>query len=351
MNNADLMKNANLVGRARKKRPGFGAAAIATVAIPIMIAILSAPVVRAQNAKDWQTAAGGKMTFEVASIKVSNPDTRLRQNFPLDPTDSFQDVRTKERPNGRFSAISGLTTYIRFAWKLRLTNVTQLEAMTSHLPKWVSTDFFEIEARAPANATKDQMRLMMQALLAERFQLAVHFETPEVPVLAMTLVKPGKPGPGLRPHAEGPSCDGPASPDVYPPTCGIAGWQFADGVGRQTLSSQRKGGGRDLTMADITGYLPSWGSLERPLIDRTGLTGKYDLTVQWKPDPTNIGGGRAIPKMGSGPVVPLAPASEPDGDGPSFIQALHDQLGLRLVSIRAPIEMLVIDHVERPSEN
>ena len=113
-----------------------------------------------------------------------------RWNFPLDSTDAFQDVQTGARPNGRFSAISELSIYIRFAYKLRLTNITQLEALKSHLPKWASTDVFEIEARAPANATKDQMRLMMQALLAERFQLAVHFETPEVPVLAMTLVKP-----------------------------------------------------------------------------------------------------------------------------------------------------------------
>jgi bla regulator protein blaR1 len=296
-----------------------------------------------QNMPQWQTAAGGKMAFEVASIKVSNPDTRPRQNFPLDPTDSFQDVRTRERPNGRFSAVSGLSTYIRFAYKLRLTSITQLEAMTLHLPKWVSTDLFEIEARAPANATKDQMRLMMQALLAERFQLAVHFETAEVPVLAMTLVKPGKPGPGLRPHSEGPSCDAPANPNLFPPVCYLAGQRFTDG-------GQRKGNGRDLTMPDIAGYLPSWGNLDRPLIDRTGLTGEYDFTVQWKPDP-NMGGGRAIPKTGSRPVVAPAPASELDGDGPSFIQALRDQLGLRFESTKAPVESLVIDHVERPSEN
>jgi uncharacterized protein (TIGR03435 family) len=337
------MKDETLVGRTRGERRGFGAAATSILAIPITIGILSAAVVRAQNAKDWQTAAGGKIAFEVASIKVSTSDTRPRQNFPVDATDSFQDVRTRERPNGRFSAVSGLSTYIRFAYKLRLTNITQLEAMTSHLPKWVSTDLFAIQARAPANATKDQMRLMMQALLAERFQLAVHFETPEVPVLAMTLVKPGKPGPGLRPHAEGPSCDAPASPNIFPATCYLAGWQFAEGA-------QRKGSGRDLTMADIAGYLPSWGNLDRPLIDRTELTGEYDFTVQWKPDP-NFGGGRAIPKMGSGSVVAPAPATELDGGGPGFIQALRDQLGLKLQSTKGQIETLMIDHVERPSEN
>jgi uncharacterized protein (TIGR03435 family) len=215
--------------------------------------------------------------------------------------------------------------------------------MTSHLPKWVSTDRFEIEGRAPANATKDQMRLMMQALLAERFQLAVHFETPEAPILAMTLVKPGKPGPGLRQHAEGPSCDVPASPNIFPPTCYLAGWQFADG-------GQRKGSGRDLAITDIAGYLASWGSLDRPIIDRTGLTGEYDFTVQWKPD-SDIGGGRAVPKAGSGSVAPSARASEPDGDGSSFIQALRDQLGLKLKSSKGPVETLVIDHIARPSEN
>ena len=231
----------------------------------------------------------------------------------------------------------------RISSRLRYQCRAVRHPLTPHLPKWVSTDLFEIEARARANATKDQMRLMMQALLAERFQLAVHFETPEVPVLAMTLVKHAKHGPGLRPHSEGPSCDAPASPNLFPPVCYLAGWQFAD-------SGQRKGRGRDLTMADIAGYLPSWENLDRPSIDRTGLTGEYDFTVQWKPDP-NMGGSRAVPKTGSGPVAPPAPAPEPDGDGTSFIQALRDQLGLRLVSIRAPIETLVIDHVDRPSEN
>lgn len=147
MNNADLMKNAILTRPARKKGTTFGTQATPIIVVPMMIVALSIPVVRAQNARDWQTAAGGKMTFEVASIKPSGPDTRPRQNFQLDPTESFQDVRTGERPNGRFSAISGLSTYVRFAYKLRLTSITQLEALTSHLPKWASTDLFEIEAR------------------------------------------------------------------------------------------------------------------------------------------------------------------------------------------------------------
>jgi uncharacterized protein (TIGR03435 family) len=332
----------------------LGAAAMVAVATPIIIDVLNAPAVRAQDATDWQTKAGGKMSFEVASVKLSKPDARQSANFLLDPSDSFQDVRTNERPNGRFSANSPLSSYVRFAYKLHLSTPAQLNDMISHLPKWVSTDVFEIQARAPGNPTKDQMRLMMQALLAERFQLAVHFETHETPVLAMTLAKPGKTGPGLRPHAEGPSCDAPPSPEIYPPICGIMGWKFgADTRGSSSpLLLPRTGGGRDTTTALIADYLPSMGSLDRPVVDRTGLTGSFDFTIKWTPDPTNVlpPGTRVIPKGGSNVSAP-APNPTPETEAPGFIQALLEQLGLKLKSTKGPVETLVIDRVEQPSEN
>jgi hypothetical protein len=83
-----------------------------------------------------------------------------------------------------------LWIYIAFACKLP-PNDEQTRAMLAHLPKWFG-GFFEIDARAKGNPSKDQMRLMMQSLLADRFKLAVHFETKEEPVYALTLVKPGK---------------------------------------------------------------------------------------------------------------------------------------------------------------
>jgi uncharacterized protein (TIGR03435 family) len=331
----------------------LGAAAIVAVATPIIIGVLNAPAVRAQDATDWQTKAGGKMAFEVASVKLSKPDARYTTNVPLDPSDLFLDVRTNERPNGRFSATSGLSSYIGFAYKLRLTR-GQRDALISHLPKWVSTDLFEIQARAPGNPTKDQMRLMMQALLAERFQLAVHFETHETPVMAMTLDKPGKTGPGLRPHAEGPSCDAPPNPEIYPPICETFGWKFgADERGSSSpLLLPRTGGGRNTTTALIAWYLPSMGNLDRPVIDRTGLTGRFDFTIKWTPDPNNVlpSGARVMPKGGSNVSAP-APNPTPDTEGPGFIQALREQAGLKLESTRGPVETLVIDHIERPSEN
>jgi bla regulator protein blaR1 len=314
------------------------------VATPIVIiGVLNAPAVWAQNTTDRQTKAVGKMAFEVASVKVSKPGTFRPPNFPLDPGDVFRDVRTMERPNGRFSANFPLLTYIGFAFKIRLTG-PQLEAMNSHLPKWVSTDTFDIDARAPGNPTKDQMRLMMQALLAERFKLAVHLETHEVPILAMTLVKPGKTGPGLRPHAEGPSCDEPPNPQLFPPVCDAMPVTF-EGL-------QQRGGGRNITAAMIAWRLPSMGNLDRPGIDQTGLTGTFDFTLKWTPDPTPIGATQTILKKGSASNAPVRPpSSEPDADGPGFIQALREQLGLKLVSTKGLVDVLIIDHVERPSEN
>jgi bla regulator protein blaR1 len=162
----------------------------------------------------------------------------------------------------------------------------------------------------------------------------------------MTLIKPGKPGPGLSPHDQGPPCDAPPSPNLFPPVCGIVGQNFL-------AAGQRVGGGRNVTMAEIASSLPGMGIIDRPVVDRTGLAGRFDLKIQWKPDPAFPGGGQAVPKKGSpGPALPPATqSSEPESDGPSFIQPLHDQLGLRLESTRGPLNMLVVDHVQRPSEN
>jgi bla regulator protein BlaR1 len=106
-------------------------------------------------------------------------------------------------------------------------------------------------------------------------------------------------------------------------------------------------------MTEIAWSLPGMGIIDRPVIDRTGLAGRFDLKIQWKPDPESLGGGRAILKTGSsGPAPPpTTQNSELEADGPSFMQALRDQLGLRLESTKGPLETLVVDHVERPSEN
>jgi uncharacterized protein (TIGR03435 family) len=166
------------------------------------------------------------------------------------------------------------------------------------------------------------MRLIVQSLLADRFNLTAHFETPEGGVLALTFVQAGKPGPKLTPHADGPPCDRPgASPGPgfagFPPFCG-------------SLATLRISGGalmmvgyRDLSMDVLAASLAGIVGQGRTVIDKTGLTGRFDYTLEWAPEPA----------------------------GPTALQALRDELGLKVESTRGPVQILVIDRVERPSEN
>jgi bla regulator protein blaR1 len=281
-------------------------------------------------APEWQIAAGSKMAFEVASIKP-DPGPFRPPNFPLDPGEAYRPV------GGRFSADFTLMTYITFAYKLWLA-LEQRRSMIAHLPSWVATDRFDIQARAEGNPTKDQMRLMMQSLLAERFKLAVHFESQAVPVLALVLVKPGKTGPKLRPHSEGVPCEATPATNtrpahdsgVFPPVCDV----YMMTVNPNTMA---RAGSRNTTMAALAGALPDMGKLDRPLVDQTALSGRFDFSIEWAPEPDR----------------PPTPNSDTPTDlqGPAFLEALRDQLGLKLQSTKAPLQILVVDRVERPSEN
>ena len=270
------------------------------------------------------------MAFEVASVK---PDTGPFRppNFPLDAGDAYRPV------GGRFSADFPLMTYITFAYKLSLAP-DQRQSLIAHLPNWVAADRFAIEARAEGNPTKDQMRLMMQSLLADRFKLAVHFETQVVPVLAMVLVKPGKTGPKLRPHSEGVPCEatpptnGPPAheSEVFPPVCDA----YMMNVNPNAMA---RAGSRNTTLALLAGALPGLGRLDRPVVDQTELSGRFDFSIEWTPESNR-------------PPLPNSDAPA-DLQGPAFLEALREQLGLKLQSTKAPLTILVVDHVERPSEN
>ena len=156
--------------------------------------------------------------------------------------------------------------------------------MLASLPKWVATDGFVIDARAAGDPTKDQMRLMLRSLLADRFKLAVHFETQETAAFALVLERPGKTGPKLRPHNEGPSCDvlvkmpprgSPVSiPEVFPPICGT--YMLVPAPNGTVLL-----GSRDTTMQLVADSFPFLGNLGRPVVDNTGLTGSFDFTLNF----------------------------------------------------------------------
>jgi len=306
-----------------------------SLALSVAVVILNVSRSLAQDATDWQVKAGGRMSFDVASIKpIQIP---RRPNFGLGPDDA------KPR-GGRFSASFPLNTFIGFAYKLA---PFQMADAFASAPKWLSTGFYDIEAEAQGNPTKDQMRLMMQSLLADRLKLAVHFETKELPVLALTQVKPGKPGPKLLPHSQGPPCPdeykGPEPgvmpdprKDVFPPNC-VAGQSRGMPDGTWFVGS------RNTTMATaaITFYSSGSmaGEIDRPVVDHTGLEGTFDFVLQYKPGESN----RFAP--------PGAAAPSGEFGGTPFVEALRQQLGLKLVRTKAPVRTLAIDHVERPSEN
>ncbi len=281
------------------------------------IMMISGALVWAQS-----PAEPGGMAFDVVSVKQSKPGAFFGPNFPLDAGDAFIAGGTGESPRGRFRADFPLSTYISFAWKLSLTP-EQRQAMIAHLPKWVSTDNFEIEARAEGNPTKDQMRLMMRSLLAERFHLAVHFETHEAPVLALALVKSGRLGPNLHLHADGPPCDAPPGSDVFPPRCDVQMF---------TTKDQRNlAGSRNTTMELLAASLTGLGRLSRPVVDQTRIVGRVDFRIEWIVEPEG--------------------SSAPAADGVTFVDALREQLGLKLEATKAPVQTLVVDRVERSSEN
>jgi uncharacterized protein (TIGR03435 family) len=235
---------------------------------------------------------------------------------------------------GHFSATFQLITYITFAYRMTLAP-EQRRAVMASLPKWAASDMFDIEARAATGyPTKDQMRLMVRSLLEERFHLAVHFETPMVPIFELRQAKTGRPGPKLVPREDSQVCsDEPAENNGRrAPPC------------ENFMMLRRPGGmstagSRNMTMEMLAGAIPTFGAVSRPVVDRTGLEGRrFDFTLEWMPE-TN------------GSPVPNVDLTPQDPTGPSFLDALREQLGLKLEPGRAAIRVLVVDHVERPSAN
>lgn len=183
------------------------------------------------------------------------------------------------------------------------------------LGRWAMTDRFDIQARAQGNPTKDQMRLMMRSLLADRFKLAIHYDTRDAPALAMVLVKPDK-----LTTANG-----------LPTLCGGIFGMPSSVPGRVRAAARNVGLGLIATSMTVA------ADLGRPVVDRTGRSGTFDFSLEWAPASN----------------APKAPAEDlsTDESGPGFEQALKEQLGLKLESTKAPLEVFMVDHLERPSEN
>jgi bla regulator protein blaR1 len=315
----------------------LAAAAVAALAVPIVVGMLIAPRLLAAQSPavpGWQVAAGGKMAFDVASVKPNKATGRPISNIPLTIDDTFA-------PTGGLFSVTGATLrgLMVFAYKT--------QQMPVGFPGWGSSDRFDIQATAQGNTTKDQMRLMMQSLLADRFKLSAHFETRQIPVYALVLSKEGKTGPQLKPD-DGPCSTSPAdiqavngAPQLPPSSPSAASQHPQIPCGAlmpvpPSASGRMRIAGIKVTTALLVRMMTNPASgVDRPVLDRTGLTGTFDMDFVWAPRPNG----------------PPPPGFTPDPDGPTFFEAIQDALGLKLQPQTGPVDVLVIDHVEQPLEN
>lgn len=275
---------------------------------PVTQGLARAPHLRAQ----LLLAKADSPSFEVATIKPSSSSSRF-VGFRISPA--------------RFSAESAtLKELIQFAFNINSDN--QLEKG----PDWMSSKKFDVDAtmgdagvdamnKLPPAQRFDQYRLMVQSLLASRFNLKVSTAMKDLPVLALVATKDG---PKLTPD----SAPAGAAPQLF-------------GGSRADLSAKY------VTMKLFTGFFLS-GRDDlggRVVIDATGLQGTYDFTLKWAQD-------NASPSLpGAANQSGGAAVASADSPGPSLVTALQEQLGLKLESRKAPVEVLVIDHVEQPSPN
>lgn len=219
----------------------------------------------------------------------------------------------------------------RFSW----TNVTlrQLVQVAYDVrpyqliafPAWADNARFDVSATTGVVASPGQMNSMLQSLLADRFDLAMHREQREVPAYALVLARPGsKLGPGIHPSTK--DCESVrARPlDSITAQAECAGCSPQLGLARLNVSGVRI----SFLASGLTRIF------ERPVVDKTSLSGTFDVELSWTPDPTMLPNG-----------VP-SPSSVPSG-GPSIFTALEEQLGLKVVSDRAPVDVLVVDRLNQ----
>jgi bla regulator protein blaR1 len=300
-----------------RRKVMLAAVGFLAVAGPVLFGSLHA-MPRGGN-RQGQNSAAASPVYEVASIKPDKSGTNM--------------VRIMYTPDGVTATNGTLQMLINAAYGVDDNQI-------SGGPSWLKSDHYDIEAKMDSAAAdelrklgeddrRDARQRMLQTLLAERFKLTLHRETRELPIFVLVVAKDG---PKLQEAKPG---------DTYPN--GIKGPDGHSGAGmmigrREGLTAQ------GIPIANLTAHLSR--VLGRKVVDKTGLTGKYDFTLKWTPD-ESLGGAPRGPQSGQAGVGDTAPADS----SPSLFTALQEQLGLKLESRKGPVEIVVIDHVEKPSEN
>jgi uncharacterized protein (TIGR03435 family) len=265
-------------------------------------------------------AAGAPQGFEAASIKPAMQGGRARMEGGPGSSDPIRI---------RYSSIS-LRYLVMAAYRV---GGFQLSA-----PAWLDAKAFDVDARLPPGATRAQLREMLQGLLTERFHLALHRERRVMPAYALIV---GKNGPKLKASAEKTGGDAADNFDPLPPAAPNeleldgGGYPLVPPSEGSWLVALRSGHARmhqlNASMQDLAALLSK--QLSRPVTDATGLKGRYEFTLSW-----------------------MAGVSAQDGPtadvGPDLLAAVQQQLGLKLEASKGPVEVLVIDYLEKePIEN
>jgi uncharacterized protein (TIGR03435 family) len=269
------------------------------------------------------SSAARAQTFEAAALKPSSTGAPIQYI-------GFMGGPGSDDPGRIVSSRTSLKMFIMRAYDVKPYQVFG--------PGWLDTELYDLTAKVPPHATNDEVRMMMRNLLAERFKLEQHKENKEMAVYSLVV---GKDGPKLKEYSLAPPDS--AAPDTPPakgPVTGADGFPilrpavYAGGP----VILYRKGQARllaaNLSMLRFADSLSQ--QLDRLVVDDTGLAGKYDFTLTWTPD------NRAN----------LPPATDGLDEANDIFTAVQRQLGLRLISKKAPVPCIVVDHMAKaPAEN
>jgi uncharacterized protein (TIGR03435 family) len=283
----------------------------------IMTALLLAAAVLGQSLSP---------SFEAASIHPSLAPAEFTRQHGQPP----HFILTPARVDLQVASVSAL-----------IEKAYQLESFQLSGPDWMNGTRFDIQAKPSAGATQDQILLMLQNLLAGRFQLAVHHEQRELNVYALVVAKDG---PKIR-EASSDAEPPPASPG-HIPTLRMLGDDGKPIATNFLVNGRGVFEAAQVTMSSLASFLRNY--LDDPVVDRTGLTGVYQFSL----DVPAAGNNRARIQAARGPVdgaTPADAATEPTG---SSIISTIQSLGLRLEHRKEHMDVLVVDHLEKtPTEN
>ena len=281
--------------------------------VPLLTAVAAATRLYGQATSEPKPVA-----FEVASVKA-NTDAGATPTWTLPP-------------GGVIITAYRLQQLIAIAYD---SPTIQTRDQIVGGPAWIKSDRFDIVAKASGDLENDEsgrptrLLAMLRSLIEDRFKLQMHSEHHRASVyLLMLASKDGRLGPGLR-RSKQRDCRGPNEYALPAGATRWCGWRGL-GTGRYTIQG--------LTMEDIArGFAGTW-SAGRPVLDQTGLSGRWDAQIDF------------VPTFVPAPNPDGAPVQNPSSDsGPDMLSALRDQLGLKLQGGRAEVEHLVIDHVEKPT--